>query len=213
MDKLEQIFDIIDHPERYTEQQVDDILSDEECRKLYQTMVETRQSLEKHTIEVDVDKAWAEWNEGCAEAEEKPAPRFFTLHKMLKAAAVFVGVLVLSGLAYAALHRLSQNHTKAEDQTVVDNVAPAESGQQDIVTTLPQDSVPPKTFENVLLPQILEEMATRYGMKVEIRNGEARQWRLYYTWDGNARVEKVIEELNNFRKFHITLSEQTMIVE
>ncbi len=40
MDKFEKILDIIDHQEKYSDEEIREILQDEECRKLYQTMME-----------------------------------------------------------------------------------------------------------------------------------------------------------------------------
>ena len=45
MDKFEKILDIIDHQEKYTDDEVREILRDEECRKLYQTMQEVDSAL------------------------------------------------------------------------------------------------------------------------------------------------------------------------
>ena len=42
MDKLEILLDMIEHPERYTEQQITDLLADEEMRKHYDVMVRLR---------------------------------------------------------------------------------------------------------------------------------------------------------------------------
>lgn len=38
MDKFEKILDIIDHQEKYSDEEIREILQDEECRKLYQTL-------------------------------------------------------------------------------------------------------------------------------------------------------------------------------
>lgn len=45
MDKYEKILDIIDHQEKYSDEEIREILQDEECRKLYQTMVEVDSAL------------------------------------------------------------------------------------------------------------------------------------------------------------------------
>ena len=45
MDKFEKILDIIDHQEKYSDEEIREILQDEECRKLYQTMMEVDSAL------------------------------------------------------------------------------------------------------------------------------------------------------------------------
>ena len=55
MDKFEKILDIIDHQEKYSDEEIREILQDEECRKLYQTMVEVDSALESPSPIINVD--------------------------------------------------------------------------------------------------------------------------------------------------------------
>ena len=64
MDKFEKILDIIDHQEKYTDDEVREILRDEECRKLYQTMQEVDSALLKQSLEDSDEKAWEGEDEG-----------------------------------------------------------------------------------------------------------------------------------------------------
>ena len=57
MDKFEKILDIIDHQEKYTDDEVREILRDEEFRKLYQTMQEVDSALLKQSLEDSDEKA------------------------------------------------------------------------------------------------------------------------------------------------------------
>ena len=50
MDKFEKILDIIDHQEKYSDEEIREILQDEECRKLYQTMVEVDSALLQQSL-------------------------------------------------------------------------------------------------------------------------------------------------------------------
>ena len=58
MDKFEKILDIIDHQEKYSDEEIREILQDEECRKLYQTMVEVDSALESPSPIIKVDEEW-----------------------------------------------------------------------------------------------------------------------------------------------------------
>ena len=57
MDKFEKILDIIDHQEKYSDEEIREILQDEECQKLYQTMVEVDSALENPSPIVWTDSA------------------------------------------------------------------------------------------------------------------------------------------------------------
>lgn len=66
MDKFEKILDVIDHQEKYSDDEIREILKDEECRKLYLTMQEVDSALLKQSVEadgkvahsLDVDAEW-----------------------------------------------------------------------------------------------------------------------------------------------------------
>ena len=45
---------IIDHQEKYSDEEIREILQDEECRKLYQTMVEVDSALESPSPIINV---------------------------------------------------------------------------------------------------------------------------------------------------------------
>jgi len=45
MDKFEKILDMIDHQDKYSDEEIRELLQDEECRKLYQTMQEVDSAL------------------------------------------------------------------------------------------------------------------------------------------------------------------------
>ena len=44
--KWDLLLDLLEHPEKYSETQKDELLGDEEVNELYQQLVETRQSLD-----------------------------------------------------------------------------------------------------------------------------------------------------------------------
>ena len=63
MDKFEKILDIIDHQEKYSDEEIREILQDEECRKLYQTMVEVDSALESPSPIINVDEEWGKFSQ------------------------------------------------------------------------------------------------------------------------------------------------------
>ena len=107
MDKFEKILDMIDHQEKYTDDEIREMLRDEECRKLYQTMQEVDSALLKHQVtEANVDEAWEKFSEEyhLEESAEmipmQPATRF----SWRKIAASVAGFILVSGIAFAAIH-------------------------------------------------------------------------------------------------------------
>ena len=132
-----------------------------------------------------------------------------------KIAAMVAGVLLLSGITYAAIRFVggrADGEDAGQEQTVV-----ATDGQQTTTdaTLALQDSTltTARVFENQELGSILEEMAQFYDCEVEYRNENARKLRLYFTWDKRETVDDVVGAFNKFERFHIRRDAKRLIVE
>ena len=116
-------------------------------------------------------------------------------HSTKKIAALFIGVLILSGITYAAIHMISSNpQSEQVDQTVaVDNTQPLTINAQQSASA---DStiIQPVVFENAEL-------------------GKTKRVRLFFTWDKKQSLDQVVETFNKFERFHIAKENQKLIVE
>ena len=81
-----------------------------------------------------------------------------------------------------------------------------ESNQQEVQNVV-------RTFENVELQQILQELSDYYHVSVEFRNEKVRHIRLYTKWDPSAPLKQIIERLNGFEKVNIRLDDNQIIAE
>ena len=60
-ENIRQLLEMLDNPEAYTEQEIQDIINrDEDTREAYRMMVEAKRSSRKHQANkpIDVDAAW-----------------------------------------------------------------------------------------------------------------------------------------------------------
>ena len=76
--KWDMLLDLLEHPEKYSETQKDELLGDEEVNELYQQLVETRQSLDfaKSKEGMKMPSIDAEWEKLKDESEcRNPANR------------------------------------------------------------------------------------------------------------------------------------------
>ena len=211
MDKTERLLRMMEHPENYSEEEWQEILADETCRELYEAMRLTADAFE-------MEDAKAKLAEGIKEEEWKKLNEKTTttvaLHAPLrKLAAAFIGVLMLSGIAYAAIHFFSPSFlpspkedtpvTVSADTTVVSQTAEEE-------TAVATDSV--RVFEDQELATILSEMATFHHLETVYKNEAVKHVRLYFTWNKATRIDDVIETFNRFERIHITREENKLIV-
>lgn len=213
MEKINQVIDMIEHPEKYSDAQVEEILQDEECRQTYFTMVEMRMAFDKEGAQknLDIDQDWQN-----LQGSQKT---FYSRFSWTKIAASFVGVVLLSGIAVAAIHTYSSREDSKQitaDTTFVSYTST--SNGQKISEKQKNDKekvkkIIHKTFDNVTLSNMLEEISRYYGVTVEFRNEGAKQLRFYYEWNSEDDLAKVVDELNHSQQMNLTVEAGKIIVE
>ena len=60
---------------------------------------------------------------------------------------------------------------------------------------------------------MLEQMARHYDMEVVFQNITARELRIYYEWDPENTINDVVNQLNTFQQFKITIDGKCLTVE
>ena len=224
MDKFEKILDIIDHQEKYSDEEIREILQDEECRKLYQTMMEVDSALENPSPIINVDEEWEKFSqehqlqeEATQNAAQEAASHPITSWRKL--AASIAGFVLISGIAFAAIHtyiKRSQEPTQVTADThpeVINSDSAKQVAAKDSLThPKPEKPAIHKTFENVAFEQMISEIASYYDLQVNFENNEDKTLRLYYEWDSHLSIENIVKELNQFENVNIELQQNELIV-
>lgn len=224
MDKFEKILDIIDHQEKYSDEEIREILQDEECRKLYQTMMEVDSALENPSPIINVDEEWEKFSqehqlqeEATQNAAQEAASHPITSWRKL--AASIAGFVLISGIAFAAIHtyiKRSQEPTQVTADThpeVINSDSAKQVAAKDSLThPKPEKPAIHKTFENVAFEQMISEIASYYDLQVKFENNENKTLRLYYEWNSHSSIENIVKELNQFENVNIELQQNELIV-
>lgn len=224
MDKFEKILDIIDHQEKYSDEEIREILQDEECRKLYQTMMEVDSALETPSPIINVDEEWEKFSqehqlqeEATQNAAQEAASHPITSWRKL--AASIAGFVLISGIAFAAIHtyiKRSQEPTQVTADThpeVINSDSAKQVAAKDSLThPKPEKPAIHKTFENVAFEQMISEIASYYDLQVKFENSEDKTLRLYYEWNSHSSIENIVKELNQFENVNIELQQNELIV-
>ena len=224
MDKFEKILDIIDHQEKYSDEEINEILQDEECRKLYQTMVEVDSALESPTPIINVDEEWEKFSqehqlqeEATQNAAQEAASHPITSWRKL--AASIAGFVLISGIAFAAIHtyiKRSQEPTQViadtHPEVVKSDSAKQVAAKDSLTHPKPEKPAIHKTFENVAFEQMISEIASYYDLQVKFENNEDKTLRLYYEWNSHSSIENIVKELNQFENVNIELQQNELIV-
>lgn len=214
MDKFEKILDIIDHQEKYSDEEIREILQDEECRKLYQTMVEVDSALESPSPIINVDEEWEKFSQK-HQLQEVSHPITF----WRKLATSIAGFVLISGIAFAAIHtyiKRSQEPTQVTADThpeaIKSDSAKQVAAKDSLTHPKPEKPAIHKTFENVTFEQMISEIASYYDLQVKFENNEDKTLRLYYEWNSHSSIENIVKELNQFENVNIELQQNELIV-
>ena len=208
-ENIRQLLEMLDNPDAYTEQEIQNIINrDEDTRETYRLMVASKRSSRQRQAEepIDVDAAWQKLN-------QKVHPKQHGLG-WIKIAASFVGVLLVSGIAFAAIQivRYAQQHTPKTEE-VINTPKPASTTPSD---TLPTDTTAvsqPIIYDNVQLEKMLSEIAAHYDAKVTFVNEEARGLRFRFVWNPQKGIGQVVSDLNQFERLTVTLKDDVITVE
>lgn len=203
-EKIERLLDMTEHPEHYTEEEMQAILADEETREYYDLMIKTDNAYTK-IPDVDVDKALQEF--------ETKHSRHFSLAKI---AATLIGILLVSGITYAAIviNRSSsdkQSVRKAQTGRVITD-KPTKSIDTETTDTDTTTTQKGQSFDNVELQTILDDISSYYKLKVIYHSDKSRHLRLHFYWDKTKDAETIVESLNHFENVNMTLTDSKIEV-
>ena len=238
-DKLLRLLDMTEHPEKYSEQELHDILNDPDLRTDYEVMSRAREAFAKRNANNEsvsddvIDDEWEKLSnkineergvksEEFADAMGKNHSSFFTLrssfftfHSSLsKIAAVFIGFILISVLSIAAIHLL-RGGSKPDNQTTVavkDSVQKEKTVEAQPVAKDSTKTAVQKRFEDVELQVMLKEMAQYYNVKVDFQNAGACHLRMHFLWNQKDGVEEVANQLNQFNQVSIAFADNTITV-
>ena len=232
--KWDMLLNLLEHPEKYSETQKDELLGDKEVNELYQQLIETRQSLDfamsKEKMKMpSIDAEWEKLKEEKQQKEEmsqnaetQQTAKLFSLWSPMRKVAAVAAVLVVSGITFAAIHLVTRSHQPSDNSNTELVASQKDSIQQ---VSAPQksnieekaDSASlaqlPLVYENAELQNILTPIAGHFHLQVTYQNESARHIRLFLQLEKNMSLDDIIELLNHFEKVNIRHEGQTLIVE
>ena len=212
MNKTNLLLQMMEQPQHYTVEEWQEILADEECRELYTLMSKTQSAIDAARADQEVTDNMidAEWQRLSHEKQEVRSEK----HSILKFAAMFVGILMLSGIAFAAIHIVRQ-YQKPEVPMVADTVTEVNSSLPTLRSSLPADTIAkaePVVFVNVTLDSIAKDIAAYHHLEMDLQNRQASLLRFYFVWNQEDCLQEVIEKLNMFEQVDLAVEDGKLIV-
>ena len=207
MNKTDLLLQMMESPQDYTAAEWQEILADDECRELYTLMAKMQSAMDAARAEENITDEMidAEWQQ-LRPVASNHSTGFY------KIAAMIISVVMLSGIAYAAIYMVQQYQEPATES--VSQSRTTHPVSHDAVS-VPADTIvapQPVLYDNVPLEQILADVSTYYHIKVVYRDDAARHYRLFYQWRPEYSIKVFVEMLNNFEALQLLLENDTLFV-
>lgn len=247
-ERIRLLLSMQEHPERYTDEQIGQMLAnDPELAELMEQLAMTKRAFAKQEADKEhlaMDDLWEQFaseheeeldNLESAEDTEpanRPTPgsrpgKVLRLAKeQRRVAAVFIGILLTAGFAFAAIHIVRQyagaNLQSPSQEMLVSNppqqktpatAIPTDTAMTDTATMAVTVTPEPVVFDNVRLDEILPQIAAHYQAEVTFKSEATRQLRFHFVWRREDGLEHAIEKLNRFESLSIRLEDSKIIVE
>ena len=216
-DNIDRLLNALEHPENYSDAEVEQLLTDPEAREVYDMLRKTA-DVSAPVSEINLDEEWRRFE--AKQPKRRPIIlRWLSFMASRNAAAVviaLVGTLAVVAATIGVTHYFNANKEMAQTeqteplkQTAIadSNVAPTD--------TIPTETTPlPETivFKGENLERILSDMGGYYGATVKFNQDGAKSLQLYFEWDQSLPLNEVVEQLNNFEQIDITLTDKVLTV-
>ncbi len=202
MDKYNLVFEIIEHPEKYSSEQLAEIMSEPETRDIYNLICKTESTIKADNMP-DVDVEWKNFS-----GNHIVRPRHI-FSRFVGRAASIVAIVGTSIAAIGAGIAVSLLVIEHKTEPIVAVAADAHSVMSVATDTLSacKDTVnarlAPVMFEDETLESIMKKIAGAYGIEVRFNNKEVASLHFYYKLDLSLPLNEVIEQLNTFEQIDI----------
>ncbi len=213
MDKYNLVLDIVEHPEKYTSEQLAEIMSDPDTKEVYNMLCKVDSAIEAEK-DINVDDEWENFSEKHSVRSRR---KFFWIGSR---AASIAGIICTSIVAVAAGIAFTVAVIEHKPEPIPEKVAdtPSVATESTDKLTVKCDSVKvsmtPILFENEPLESILKEVADAYGVEeIRFNNTEAATLHLYYRFDPSLTLNEVVEQLNTFEQIDIKLNSNILTID
>ena len=221
-EKIQMLLDMQEHPENYSEQTLETMLKDPEVHELMEATAQLKQAMtweneSKNTANVDAE--WQRFSKTHYTERLRVGERSSGINKSrrgwLKVAATFIGVLFITGMAFATIH-IVRNVVEKDTKAPVQKTEIPDSHQPVIsADTIKSDTIvmaTPVVFDNVTLDSIAKDIAAYHHIGIDLQNDQAKHLRFYFVWKRNDSLQEVVEKLNMFEHVNMAVEDGKLII-
>lgn len=216
MDKIDRLLDAIEHPQRYSREEIEALLAHPEVREVYDLLGKTKAALAP-IPEPDVDAEWNAFKNSHPAKQHRTYPIFNLFNRNI-AASIVIGIASLAAVATVVgvsasyvLDRKTETPEAGTTSAATGNVVHDDTiiAAEEIPARVPETI----TFDNETLETVISCIAEYYGCKVKFSTGSPNALRLYFRWNQALPLDEVVESLNNFEQINITVKDSTIEID
>lgn len=217
MDKIDRLLDAIEHPDRYSDKEIETMLADKEIREVYDLLDKTESTLNPISAP-DIDAEWDAFKTSHRVIPKRSIlriPNMFIRNIAASIAIVIASIAVVATVVGVSVkYALNQQteETAAETSAVARETAVPDDSivtAGEALPTAPQTIV----FDNEPLEDIANSIARYYGYKLAFSPDAPRSLRLYFRWNQAQTLDDVVESLDNFEQIHISVNDKTINID
>ena len=217
-DNIDLLFDALEHPENYSDAEVELLLTDPKAREVYDMLRKTT-DVSAFVPEINLDEEWRHFE--AQRLQSSPVIlrwlRFVVSRNVAAIVLALVGAVAVVAATIGVTHYFNVQKEIAQAEQVVSQeqaaIAHANVAQTD---TIPAEETPlPETivFKGENIERILADIAGYYGATVKFNQDATKSLQLYFEWDRSLPLSEVVEQLNNFEQINITYTNKALTVE
>lgn len=207
MDNLDKLLEAVEHPERFTESELQTLLSDPETKQLYRLMCAMRANAYFADSAQDESEINREWENLMASRHKKKS--IFTWLLQRKTAAIITFLIASYSIIMVGVSLTNSRieRTPADEGPSSATKILTETGLRQMKEAVKDTVI---IFEDVKLDRILTEIAPYYNVGVDLKSPASKEIRLFLKWDSTTGLPELIEHLNSFERINLFLQEDTI---
>lgn len=218
---LERLLKMHEQPELFSDEEIQNALDSDDVSADINNLSAIKRALATEQTAIGDDEINRQWQAfeikhfGKGKRNGKSVERSW-----LKVAALFVGVVLIAGVAFAAIGIITNRHQGISTQieTVLEatektmGLPSNKAVLSDTLITMPIDSSGIVQFDDVELHDILSAMAAHYHLKLQYESEQTKHVKLFFKWNKRADKASIVELLNSYNRISMELSGETLII-
>ncbi len=206
MDNLDKLLEAIEHPDRFSDAELNDLLSDPETHRLYELLCASRADAFVKASTSDESEIERQWQLFKAKRRKKSFFAWISNRNIAAVIALLIASCSIIMVGVSLSNRFLGNSEKPSTEQVTapqlaDDVATAQ-------TQLLKDTV--IVFEDEKLDKILDIVAPYYNVKVDLKSPSYKDVRLFLKWESTTSIDDLLEHLNSSDRINLLLKEDVI---